>query len=134
MAITTKKVVQEINCVRQNTPVKFQNFGMFFLKLMLQSVEDQEFIVDSLKNAATHADPNDCITIIEVVRPSVNLKDNETQYRFMVEHEFKCKFCDEVCIETVNLYGGQFRNICESCMDRAQDQMMDQSDTPPDYD
>jgi len=135
MAVTKAKVVRDLNWIRQKSPVKFKNFGKFFFHLMLLKVEDQEYIVDSLVNASKLSQPEDMIEIHSICRPYVELKENEKQYRFMVDHSFKCKFCNQIHTEEVNLYGGRFREVCEYCTDKAHDERMDQlQELPEDHD
>lgn len=125
MAITIARIVRDINHIRAKTPLKFKNFGAFFLKLMLMSVEDQEYIVDSLKSIASHAKEENGFVITDVVRPSVALKGNETKYRFIVEHDFICKLCKRVNSEGTNACVGKLREVCEYCMDKAEDYVSD---------
>jgi len=123
--ITTRKVIRDINDIHKNYPVMFKSYGMFLFKLMMFSIEDQEFIVDSLMNAAKYAHTTDVITIISVNKARVNLKDHEQKFRFLLEHSFRCKLCNAIETEEVNLYSGSFRDVCEMCMDKAQEYKMD---------
>lgn len=125
MAITSRKVITGVDYIRTKSPVKFEKFGRFFLRLVLESIEDQEYIVDRLVEAAKRADPIDQIVINEIVRASIKLRREEVQYRFLVEHEFRCKYCNSIHTEQVNLSGGIFRQVCEMCMDKAQDYARD---------
>lgn len=124
--VTKAKIIRDINHIRTETEVKFKNFGLFFLKLMMLSIEDQEFIVDSLMNASRTATAEEGFVIHEITRPQVNLKESESSLRFMVVHEFKCKMCNAQNTEETNLVSGRFRDVCEFCMDKAQDYAMDQ--------
>lgn len=125
MAITNAKVVHDLSYIKDKTPVKFKTFGIFFIKLMMLSVEDQEFIIDSLKNAADSAQEKDGIVIITFSRPKVKLKREDDRFRFMIEHQFNCELCKQVHTEEVNCYGGKFRSICEWCMEKAEDYRSD---------
>jgi hypothetical protein len=131
--VTKAKIVTDINYIREKTAVKFVNFGSFFFRLMLQSIENQQFIVDCLMNASKHAKPEDEIEIDSIQRVTASLKPSEQKYRFVVEHAFKCKFCHLPHIESTNLCTS-FRDICEGCMDQAQDYIEPVPETPDDHD
>lgn len=126
--VTKAKIVTDINYIREKTAVKFVNFGSFFFRLMLQSIENQQFIVDCLMNASKHAKPEDEIEIDSIQRVT-----KELPYRFVVEHAFKCKLCHKTHIESTNLCTS-FRDICEYCMDKAQDYVEPVPETPDDHD
>jgi len=126
--ITKARIVTDINYIREKTAVKFVNFGSFFFRLMLQSIENQQFIVDCLMNASKHAKPEDEIEIDSIQRVT-----KELPYRFVVEHAFKCKFCHQTHIESTNLCT-LFRDICEGCMDKAQDYVEPVPEMPDDHD
>jgi len=123
--ITKAKVIRDINHVRTETPVKFKNFGGFFLRLMMLSVEDQEFLVAGLKNAADRAKETDMINIITFSRPAIKLKESEQHFRFLIEHEFRCSLCSQISSREVNMCKGHFAEICEVCYDKAEDYRMD---------
>jgi hypothetical protein len=133
--VTKAKIVRDINWIRNSTHVKFNNFGSFFFRLMMQTVDNQEYIVDSLVNASKNVKPEEMIEIRSVHRVSASLQPGEERYRFVVEHGFKCKFCGKLHVEEVNLYGGQFRAVCEFCMDKAMEHRMDMvPESPDDHD
>ena len=133
--ITKTKIIRDINLIRDNTPVTFKNFGGFFLKLMMFPVEDQEFIVDSLMKAVRKVSSADNIVICFVDRINIELRKKEKNFRFILEHKFKCQYCQNTYQEKTNIYNGKFRNICETCLDEIQDFRMEQMlELSEDYD
>lgn len=121
--ITKSKIIKDINNIRDNTSVKFKNFGGFVLRLMMLSVEDQEFVVDSLTKASRRATPLASIVIYSIRK--LEVKSKEKHLCFILEYEFRCKWCKKICIEEINLYHCKFVRVCESCKDESQDYMAD---------
>lgn len=125
MAITKASVVTGLSHVKDKTPVQFKSFGLFFIKLMMLKVADQEFIVDGLKNAASKVSGNHMIKIISFSRPKIKLKENEQQFRFLIEHEFRCCLCGGMDSREVNICNGSFGEVCEVCYDKSEEYRMD---------
>lgn len=119
--ITKAKVIQDLDYIKTKTPVKFKSFGIFFLKLLMLPVEDQEFIVNSLKRAAALAKDTDMINVITFSRPQIKLKESEQRFRFLIEHEFICNLCNHLTSKEVNMSVGHFAETCEVCYDKAQE-------------
>jgi len=133
MAVTSKRAVLQLSEVKDNSHVSFKTFGMFFLKLIMLSVEDQEFITGKLLEASKHVRPRDCISIITFKRPKVKLGEEDNQFRFIFEHEFMCTMCGVTSKGETNCAAGFFRSNCESCQDRVDDYTRD-SVNEKDYD
>ncbi len=123
--ITTPKVVQDLEYVRRETNVRFKTFGLFFLKLLFLSAKDQRFIAEKLKYAARHARDRDGVEIISFSRPKIKLKDNEQQFRFIIEHSFICTLCGCHSRGGSNCAGGFFQSNCEVCQDKAYEYQSD---------
>lgn len=117
--ITKAKIVKDINKIRDDTSVKFKNFGGFLLKLMLLPVEDQKFVVDSLMKASKRAIP-----IANIVIHSIRRSDNNS-FPFILEHEFRCKLCKQIHKEEINMSTNMFKDGCEMCIDKARDMNYD---------
>jgi len=133
--ITKAKIINDINYIHDDTPVAFKNFGGFFLKLMMFPVEDQEFIVDSLMKAVKRMKPSTgFIVIYSIDRVKTDLKKNEQHFRFILEYEFSCRWCHQICKEEINIGNKKFKDVCEACFDTAMERQLPEIRPSNNYD
>ena len=120
---TRSKILNMIDFISTKTHCKFKNREGFMLRLFRQKVTDQIFIMAQLKKAAVKVEPSDKVIIVDFKVVSVKLRPSEKNFKWIVEHEFKCKLCKHICVEEINAWSLDkgFRDTCEPCMDRHND-------------